>query len=32
MVEDSGHMMMFDRPDAIVAAINEVIAAEVRKP
>lgn len=27
MVEGSGHMMMFDRPDAIIAAINEVIAA-----
>ena len=32
MVEDSGHMMMFDRPDAIVAAVNEVIAAADRKP
>jgi pimeloyl-ACP methyl ester carboxylesterase len=32
MVEGSGHMMMFDRPDAIVAAINEVIAAADRKP
>jgi pimeloyl-ACP methyl ester carboxylesterase len=32
MVEGSGHMMMFDRPDAIVAAIDEVIAAASRKP
>jgi pimeloyl-ACP methyl ester carboxylesterase len=32
MVEGSGHMMMFDRPDAIVAAIDEVIAAADRKP
>jgi len=27
MVARSSHMMMFDRPDAIIAAINEVIAA-----
>lgn len=32
MVEGSGHMMMFDRPDAIVTAIDEVIAAASRKP
>ena len=27
MVARSSHMMMFDRPDAIIAAVNEVIAA-----
>ncbi|MGH7023409.1 MAG: alpha/beta fold hydrolase, partial [Caulobacteraceae bacterium] len=27
LVQRSGHMMMFDRPDAIIAAINEVLAA-----
>ena len=31
MVANSSHMMMFDRPDAIIAAIDEVIAA-VGKP
>ena len=32
MVAKSSHMMMFDRPDAIIAAINEVIAAATKRP
>jgi pimeloyl-ACP methyl ester carboxylesterase len=32
IVPGSGHMMMFDKPDAIIAAVDEVVAAGRRRP